>query len=345
MPPLVSIILCGHNQGEYLEEALRSALEQTYPHREVLAVDRGSNDGSLAILRRYEGDARVRVLAHGSDEGLNSCLNGAIRQARGEFVSLLWADDFYLPEKVERQVAAFAGLGQDFGVVYGPGYRLNAVTGERWLDPSATASGDLLPRLLRGGARINPIAPLVRQECFARHPFHEDLFGEWEAIFLRLAISYRFHYLGEPLVVMRDHDRNSGKATEGNVDRAMILLDRLLREPGFPPRLRPAVQAYRARILRRGAWRVARHGSDMAWARRAFRQSIRAQWQQAMHRKTLAGLALAHLPAGLRDPLNRLADGCRRQRVTTRHFAGELVALRDYERAVLPDSREQHRAA
>lgn len=340
MPPLVSIIVCGHNQGDYLEAAMESALGQSYPHLEVFGVDRGSTDGSPAILARYA--QRARVLRFPGDVGVNSCLNAAIRQARGEFVSLLWADDFYLPRKIERQVEAFSPLGDEFGVVYSPGYRLNVTTGERWLDPSATESGDLLLRLLRG-ARINPIAPLVRKACFVDTPFHDDLFGEWEAIFLRLALRTRFHYLAEPLVVMRDHGRNSGKETEPNVERAMILLDRLLGEPDLPARYRAAVEAYRARILRRGAWRVARHGQDMAWARQAFRRAIRAERRQILHRKTLAGLALTYLPVGLRAGLSRLADGCRRQRVTTRYLAAGRVALREYERDA--DGGGERRAA
>lgn len=335
MLPPVSVIICTYNQGEYLREAVESVLAQTYSPLELVIVDNGSTDGSAALLRDYEGDPRVRLLLHPENGPVTRRLNEAIALSRGEYVSLLWGDDYYLPHKLARQVAAFAELPAEVGVVYGPGYRENVANGERWLDPTVRRSGWILEDILlkERDNVINPIAPLIRRECFARYPFHEDLFGEWEAIFARFAIRYAFHYLEEPLVVMRDHDHNAGKAMRHNVDRAMLLLDRLLREPDFPPRCRRAVEVCRARILRVGGWRVVREGGDAGWSRRCLLRAVRANPRELRSKKVLLGLALAILPDSLRLAINDATHGRRHKKLAVHCVERADIAVRDFELA------------
>src|SRR2546428_10802584 len=122
---------------------------------------------------------------------------------------------------------------------------------------------------LRGGREgfINPISPLIRRECFDRYPYHEDVFAEGEAIFLRFALTYRFHYLDEPLAVMREHDSNLGKAIKINASIALILLDKLSQERDFPVHLASDLKTYRAIFLGSCGWLGLRMAADPRWAR------------------------------------------------------------------------------
>jgi len=107
--PLVSVVAIFLDAERFLEEAIQSVLTQTHPRWELLLVDDGSSDGSSAIARRYaerEPD-RVRCLEHPRHRnlGMSASRNLGLRHARGEYLALLDADDVWLPEKLERQVA------------------------------------------------------------------------------------------------------------------------------------------------------------------------------------------------------------------------------------------------
>jgi len=90
-------IIPSYNQEEYLEEAIESALAQSVPC-EVLVIDDGSTDNSLAIAQKYE--PRVRVISQ-VNKGLASARNTGIMNATGEYILPLDADDSLLPRCVE----------------------------------------------------------------------------------------------------------------------------------------------------------------------------------------------------------------------------------------------------
>lgn len=108
-PPLVSVVAIFLNAERFLEEAIQSVLAQTYPRWELLLVDDGSSDASSAIARRHaeRAPARVRCLEHPGHRnlGMSASRNLGLKHARGEYLALLDADDVWLPEKLERQVA------------------------------------------------------------------------------------------------------------------------------------------------------------------------------------------------------------------------------------------------
>ena len=107
-PPLVSVVAIFLNAERFLDEAIRSVFAQTYERWELLLVDDGSSDGSTAIARGWaeREPERVRYLEHPGhrNEGMSASRNAGLRQARGEYLALLDADDVWLPEKLTRQV-------------------------------------------------------------------------------------------------------------------------------------------------------------------------------------------------------------------------------------------------
>lgn len=103
--PLVSVLIAAYNAEPWLAETLDSALAQTHRPLEIVVVDDGSTDGTLAVARRYEATHPdvIRVVAQ---ENLGACAarNRALAEAQGDFIQYLDADDVLHPEKIERQL-------------------------------------------------------------------------------------------------------------------------------------------------------------------------------------------------------------------------------------------------
>lgn len=105
--PRVSVVIPAFNAAPHLELALRSALEQTERDIEVLVVDDASVDGTHDLaLRAAAGDGRVRVLRNPVNAGVAASRNRAFSVARGQWIALLDADDGWLPDRLERLLAA-----------------------------------------------------------------------------------------------------------------------------------------------------------------------------------------------------------------------------------------------
>jgi glycosyltransferase involved in cell wall biosynthesis len=104
--PLVSILIPCHDAARWLPATLASALGQTWPRCDVVVVDDGSTDDSLAIARRHE--SRGVIVVSQPNRGAAAARNAALRPARGEFVQFLDADDLLAPDKIARQMAALA---------------------------------------------------------------------------------------------------------------------------------------------------------------------------------------------------------------------------------------------
>lgn len=111
--PRLTVLLPVYNAAPYLGEAVRSVLGQSFADFELLAIDDGSTDESLDILRSF-GDSRMRVERNDANLGLIATLNKGIDLARGEFVARMDGDDVAMPRRLEAQVALMdgdAGLG------------------------------------------------------------------------------------------------------------------------------------------------------------------------------------------------------------------------------------------
>jgi glycosyltransferase involved in cell wall biosynthesis len=113
--PLVSVVLIAHNCEQYVGRAVESVLAQTWMHFELIAIDDGSSDSTAAIVKRF-GDPRLRY-ARQENAGIASARNHGIRLARGELISFLDCDDWWLPEKIEHQVARYI-TDPSVGLVY-----------------------------------------------------------------------------------------------------------------------------------------------------------------------------------------------------------------------------------
>lgn len=113
---LVSILIPCFNTEQWIACAIESALAQTWPEKEIVVVDDGSTDRSADIIRSFGDRIRYEIGAH---QGGNPARNRLLELARGEWVQYLDADDYLLPDKIEKQMG-FLKLHPETDIVFGP---------------------------------------------------------------------------------------------------------------------------------------------------------------------------------------------------------------------------------
>lgn len=109
MAPLVSVIICFLNEEVFLREAIESVIQQDYSAWELLLIDDGSTDNSSSLAKFFatQHPGKIRYLEHEGhvNKGLSASRNVGIREAWGNLVAFLDADDVWLPNKLKQQVA------------------------------------------------------------------------------------------------------------------------------------------------------------------------------------------------------------------------------------------------
>ncbi|AFZ45414.1 glycosyl transferase family 2 [Halothece sp. PCC 7418] len=102
--PRVTIIIPCYNGELYIQEAIQSILNQTYTNYEIILIDDGSTDKTRACIAPYEQQLRY---VYQDNQGVARARNHGLELARGELIAFLDADDYFLPKKLEAQVAVF----------------------------------------------------------------------------------------------------------------------------------------------------------------------------------------------------------------------------------------------
>jgi glycosyltransferase involved in cell wall biosynthesis len=205
--PLVSVVIGTFNGEHFLEEQLRSVLTQTYTHLEILAIDDGSSDGTVRMLREYAAlDPRIRVVVNERNLGFIRNFEKGCRLSTGHWIALCDQDDYWMPDKVEKMVAA---IGQ-----YPMVYCDSELCGED-LQPLGKKISDLVHyqsfddcRQLCVFSRMYGHATLITRELFDKaSPFMEEVPHDgWLAFHATLygGVSY----LPGVLVKYRQHPGN-----------------------------------------------------------------------------------------------------------------------------------------
>ncbi|PWT96537.1 MAG: glycosyltransferase [Bacteroidetes bacterium] len=155
LKPLVSIITVVYNGEQFIEGAIQSVINQSYTNIQYIVIDGGSTDNTINIINRYKD--HIAVFISERDNGISDAFNKGLKQAKGEIVGILNADDWYELDGLEKVVT---NLG-DNDVVYGD-LRL-------WKDekPDAIFKGD--HDYLTREMTINHPTVFVRRKCYEKY--------------------------------------------------------------------------------------------------------------------------------------------------------------------------------
>ncbi len=107
--PFISVVMPSFRQAAYLEEAICSVLDQDYPDRELIVMDGGSDDGSVAVIERHQ--ARLAYWTSGPDSGQSDAMDQGFRRARGDLLCWVNSDDVLFPGALSAVAAAWRRSG------------------------------------------------------------------------------------------------------------------------------------------------------------------------------------------------------------------------------------------
>jgi len=201
--PRVSVILPTYNRAQYIEESIRSVLDQTYTDFELIVVDDASTDQTSQIVNAMNDD-RVRYVRHEQNQGPAVARNMGIEHSRGDYLTFQDDDDTWVKHKLQRQVDLLDSYSNRLGLVYTGATNIND---EREVyvpsDKLEKREKNVYPHILFG-MFVN-IHCMIRQECLelvGKFDTEFDRFQDWE-LWVRIAKHYNVHLIDEKLVYWR----------------------------------------------------------------------------------------------------------------------------------------------
>lgn len=178
--PKISLVTPSFNQGRYLEETIRSVLQQSYPNLEYIVIDGGSSDNSVEIIKHYS--SRLDYWSSGPDRGQMHAINTGFSLCRGDILGWLNSDDVLLPGALERIGVAMQSAKHPDIVI---GERLNIDSCGNFISHQALTSW-----------------PVTRWQVLymGRWPFYQ------ESVYFRRALWNKAGPLSEDLQLVFDFD-------------------------------------------------------------------------------------------------------------------------------------------
>ncbi len=243
--PLVSVIVPAYNAERFIRRTLASALAQTYTNLEVLVVDDGSTDATVAIVQEVAAlDARVKLFSQ-SNMGVAAARNLAINHSRGAFIAPLDADDIWFPEKIARQVACLLEAGPAAGVAYCWSVRINEEDEILGYSRPWRYEGNVLGVLVYHNFLGNGSMPLIRRESLEKAGLYDPGLRaqggqgcEDRDLYLRLAATCEYRLVADYLVgYRRVADSMSRNYRAMLRSHELVMEAARLRHPVLPRRL------------------------------------------------------------------------------------------------------------
>jgi glycosyltransferase involved in cell wall biosynthesis len=231
---LVSVIVPAYNAQAFIGGTIQSVINQTYPDWEMLIVDDGSTDETAEVVKTYLSDSRIKYIYQANQER-SAARNHGIRRAAGKYIAFLDADDLWLPDKLRRQVDCLDNH-PEVGLCF---------TGRKFINSKGIPihtrkitvpfDKDQFTELLKCNFIANSAVMAARTVFDQVGLFDESLpaFGseDWD-MWLRITRYYPFHFVDQPLLLYRVHEKNT--SLDQIYQSSSAVLDKVFSDPTLP---------------------------------------------------------------------------------------------------------------
>jgi glycosyltransferase involved in cell wall biosynthesis len=205
-PVLVSYLITVFNGEKFISKTISSILKQEYKHLEVIVVDDGSNDNSLAVLQKFATlDQRIKIYSPGR-LGRAKSLNFGLSKCTGKYIAVNDADDFSKPDRIAKQVEfmeSHPGVG-----LLGTAKEIHEEDGRVWIDRVPMQNVEIRRFFLKGQP-IQHSSVMFRRDILEKAGgYNENIpFLLDRDIFLRVGKISNMHQLPEPLIILNRSPR------------------------------------------------------------------------------------------------------------------------------------------
>lgn len=205
--PRISVVTPSYNQGRFLEETMKSVLEQDYENLEYIVIDGGSQDETVDVIRRYEH--AVSYWVSEKDGGQSDAINKGLRRATGEIVTWLNSDDLFLPDALKRVSEHFRS--SDAALIHGK----TILFGEGLKEQIKGADeDDLAVRYLAGMPFPQPSSFFRRKVLLEQGYLDESLhYGMDYDLITRIALNYEIEKVDDLFSKYRLHAESKSVAS------------------------------------------------------------------------------------------------------------------------------------
>jgi glycosyltransferase involved in cell wall biosynthesis len=220
----ISIVTPSYNQGQFIEETIRSVLLQGYPNVEYIIIDGGSTDNTVEVIKKYE--QYIAYWVSEPDQGQSNALNKGFIRATGQLIGWQNSDDYYHPQAFIKAAKAALEL-PDKDIIYGSTDYVDI--GGTFLRGSNASSFDFQEML--------PWVNMCNQSMFFKNKiFKENNFIDesWQhcmdyEFFWRLALKgYKFHFLPDISAGFRQHELAKGSSKNEIINVELLKLYKLI---------------------------------------------------------------------------------------------------------------------
>ena len=211
--PLVSVIIPSYNHIDFVEDAIKSVVGQTYSNIELIVIDDGSSDGSFELLKDLSSKYEFELFSQ-DNQGLSSTLNKGVRNySRGAYICALASDDYFHLQKIQYQVDALR-FNTRSQYCCTQAIKFDTTTGESLCTfPQKSYSGNVLKKITLGLHYAGGSVMFSRKLFELVGGFDENLkIEDWD-FSLRCSSVTDFTFIAIPLFYYRSHDNNTMKVT------------------------------------------------------------------------------------------------------------------------------------
>jgi len=225
--PLVSVVMLVFNAEPYLDEAIESVLQQTFPDFELIIINDGSADGSLAMLQRWaKKDKRIRLYNQGN-KGRSFSRNRGVELAQSEYIAMLDSDDIALPTRLEvhykfmKKNPEVVIVGSQIEAICMKGVSLYFSGTPLYIHDEIESS-----LLNDHGVQLCQGASMMRKSAVLQVGGYNENYtvGEDTDLFLRMALIGNLANVPNVLLKYRQHFESSTNASNSSVYRESSLL-------------------------------------------------------------------------------------------------------------------------